>query len=199
MRPAGVELETDMNYAAEEGAGGEHGGGAGDAGPGAEDHRGKPSVIVALEILDGAGAKGKIGRGTKKILHRAAIELSIGLGARAAHRRTLAAVEQLEMDPRRVGDAAHQPVERVDLADEMALADPADRGIAGHLSDFREVLGDEQGARAAAGSGGGRFAAGMTAADDDDIILLRRGNHIICRCRTRKRSFPGCPRRRRFR
>ena len=81
-------------------------------------------------------------------LHRRAVELAVGLGARALHGRALAAVEDAELDAGGVGGAAHQPVERVDLAHEMALAEAADRRIAGHLADRREALGDERRARA---------------------------------------------------
>ena len=38
-------------------------------------------------------------------------------------------------------DAAHQPVERIDLADQMALAEPADRRIARHGADGCEADG----------------------------------------------------------
>ena len=70
-----------------------------------------------------------------------AVELAVGLGARAAHRRALAAVEDAELDAGGVGGAAHQPVERVDLAHQMALAEPADGRIAGHLADRVEACG----------------------------------------------------------
>ena len=103
-------------------------------------------------------------------LHRLAIELAIGLGARALHGRTLRAIEQAELDAGLVGDPAHQAVERVDLADQMALAEPADRRIARHLADGRRLVGDERRARAHARGGRRRLAAGVAAADNDDIV-----------------------------
>ena len=54
-------------------------------------------------------------------LHGRGIELAVGLGARAAYRRALAAVEHAELDAAGVRHAAHEAVERVDLAHEMAL------------------------------------------------------------------------------
>ena len=71
--------------------------------------------------------------------------------------------------PAGVGDAAHQPVERVDLADQMAFAEAADGRIAGHRADRRGGVGDQRRARAHARRGGGRLAAGMAAADHDDV------------------------------
>ena len=70
-----------------------------------------------------------------------AVELAVGLGARALHGRALGAVEQPELDAGRVGHPAHQAVERIDLAHQVALAEPADGRVAGHLADGREACG----------------------------------------------------------
>src|SRR3546814_14713004 len=66
-------------------------------------------VIAAEQRLDGG-----------------AIEPAVGLRARPLHRRTLAPVEQAIMDTGGVGGAAHDPVQRIDLAHQMALAQPAE-------------------------------------------------------------------------
>ena len=71
--------------------------------------------------------------------------------------------------PAGIGDAAHQAVERIDLAHQMALAEPADRRIARHRADGREPLRDKRGARAHARGRGGGLAAGVAAADDDHV------------------------------
>ena len=104
-------------------------------------------------------------------LHRGGIELAIGLGARTAHGRALAAVQNPELDAALVGDAAHQAVERIDLADQMAFAEPADGRIAGHGADGGELMRDQRGSRAHAGRRGRGFTAGMAAADHDDVEL----------------------------
>src|SRR3546814_5683008 len=95
-------------------------------------------VIAAEQRLDGG-----------------AIEPAVGLRARPLHRRTLAPVEQAIMDTGGVGGAAHDPVQRIDLAHQMALAQPADRRVARHLADLARILRDEAHARADP-SGGGR-------------------------------------------
>ena len=51
--------------------------------------------------------------------------------ARAAHGRPLASVQDTELDTSRIRDAAHEPVQRIDLADEVALADAANGRVAG--------------------------------------------------------------------
>ena len=54
-------------------------------------------------------------------------------------------VELAELNARRVGMAAHQSTQRVDFADEMALAQPADGGIAAHVGDAVDVPCEEEG------------------------------------------------------
>ena len=64
-----------------------------------------------------------------------AVDLLVRLRARRPDRRAAAAIEQLELNARRVDRAAHQPAERIDLANEMALGRAADRRIARHVRD----------------------------------------------------------------
>ena len=52
------------------------------------------------------------------------------------------------MDGRRIGGAADQSVERVDLAHEVSLAEPADRRIAAHRPDRLEIETDQPDTRA---------------------------------------------------
>ena len=75
---------------------------------------------------------------------RPAIELAVGLRARPAHRRALAAVQDAELDAGPVDRAPHDAVERIDLAHQMPLAEPADRRIARHLADRRPLVGQQQ-------------------------------------------------------
>ena len=102
-------------------------------------------------------------------LHRRRVELAVGLGARPADRRTLAAVEHAKLDAAGIGDPAHQSVQRIDLADQMTLAQTADRGVAGHRADGRKAMGHQRRPRAHPRGGAGGLAAGMAAADDDDV------------------------------
>ena len=103
------------------------------------------------------------------------IKRAVGLGARTAHRRALAPVEQTKLNSGAIGDAAHQSVQRVYLAHQMAFADAADGGIAGHLAQGGEFVRQQKGFGAGAGGCRGSFAAGMAAADDDDIVSAHGG------------------------
>ena len=99
------------------------------------------AAMLDDQILDAALDHLQVGGGANGRLHRLAVELAVGLGARALHGGTLGAVEQPELDAGGVGDAAHQPVEGIDLAHEVALAEAADGRIAGHLADRGEACG----------------------------------------------------------
>ena len=67
--------------------------------------------------------------------HPGAVAALVRLRARRPHRRTAAPVQQLELDAGGVDRASHQPAERVDLADQMALRRAADRRVARHVRD----------------------------------------------------------------
>ncbi len=105
----------------------------------------------------------------QQFLHGVAIELSVRLGAGAADGRALLAVEHAELDTGGVGGQPHDAVEGIDLANQVALAEAADRRIAGHDADGRQRLGHQGGAGAHARRGGRGFGAGVAAADHDNI------------------------------
>ena len=76
-------------------------------------------------------------------LHGGGVKLAVGLRTRTAHGRPLAAVEHAELNAGRASaTASHQAVERIDLADQMTLAEAADRRVARHRPDGREAMGD---------------------------------------------------------
>ena len=162
-------LLAEMDQAAQEGAGGDDDGAGrklaavGQANAGDAAIRERPARPPRLRSTSRL-AVAAIAR-----LHRRGIELAIGLGARPAHRRTLASVEHPKLDAAGIGDPAHQPVQRIDLADQVALAEPADRWIAGHRADGREPVRHQRGPRTHARGRGRGLAAGVAAADDDNV------------------------------
>src|SRR6185295_12789295 len=70
-----------------------------------------------------------------RLLHARAsepgIERAIALGARPPHRRPARSVEDPELDAGGIGEAPHDPAQRVDLPDELALGEASDRRVAG--------------------------------------------------------------------
>src|SRR5262249_15611181 len=64
-------------------------------------------------------------------LHGPLVQLLVLLGTRTADGRTAASIQEAELDTAEVGEAPHDAAERIDLTDEMPLAEAADGRIAG--------------------------------------------------------------------
>ena len=168
---------ADVDDAAQERAGGQHRGAAGDPGPVGANHGGEAAVRPDLQVLHRRRAQCQGGRGVQRRPHGAAIQRAVRLRPRPAHRRPLAPVQQLEMDARRVRHPAHQAVERINLTHQMPFADPTDRRIARHFSQRFQLVSQQQRARAHAGGGRGGLTAGMATADNDDVKMIGSGSH----------------------
>ena len=115
----------------------------------------------------------------ENLAHLDAVELLVALGARAPDGGAAGGVEQAELDADGVGDFAHDAAESVDFADQMALGDAADGGVAAHLGDEVEVHGDERGLEAHARGGHGGLAAGVARAHHGDIVLFGKSHPIL--------------------
>jgi hypothetical protein len=77
------------------------------------------------------------------------------------------------MDARHVRGTAHEPIKRVDLANQMPLANAANGRIAGHLADRRTLVADENCARTKSRCRRRSFTAGMTSTDNNDVTPKR--------------------------
>ena len=169
--PAGdLRLGADVNAPAQERAGGDHDRARAEA-PLLErlDAEDRARLLVDEQPRDGALHREDVGVLLEERPHRAPVESAIALRARRPHGGPLAAIEHPELERREVRRASHDAAERVDLARDGALRDPADRRIAGHLADRLERRGEEDHPRAEPRRGDRGLDARMTAADDDDI------------------------------
>src|SRR4051794_16110957 len=63
-------------------------------------------------------------------LHGFLVELTIGLRPRTSDSRSLPPIQKPELDARGIGNAAHQPIKRINFPDQMTFSQAADRGIA---------------------------------------------------------------------
>ena len=126
-------------------------------------------IPVHDEIGDGLLEQREPGRAFEHPANVPAIQRAVDLGAGRPHRGTLARVEGTEVDPAVVRGHRHRPAERVDLLDEVPLADPADGRVAAHLPQRLDALGEQQGLRAGPRRGKRRLGAGMAATDDDHV------------------------------
>ena len=126
-------------------------------------------------------------------LHRLTVKAAVSLGAGAANGRSLASVEQAELDTGPIGDPAHDAVERVDLPHKMALAQPADGGIAGHLADGFKLVGEQERTRADARRRRSRFTTSVAATDHNDVIVPHGAHFMVFGARRqRKRQEQRC-------
>ncbi len=103
---------------------------------------------------------------------RPAIEHTVSLRPGRTNRRALAGVENPELDPRLVGGERHCPAERIDLLDQMPLADPPDRRIAGHLAKRFDAVRQQQRAAPRARRHQSGLGAGMASSDNDHFEAL---------------------------
>ncbi len=101
--------------------------------------------------------------------HRASIQTAVTLRPRRPDRRPLRPIEHPELDAREIGGPPHDATKRVDLAHDRALCNPADGGIARHLTDRLEILREKQGAGAGTRGECGGFRARVATPDDDDV------------------------------
>ncbi len=167
--PTGHPLLAAEKRAAEEGAGAQH-------------HRRslEPGTVGKLEPAHHAALEHKrrglaldqlkAGLRLDRVLDRCLEQRSVSLNPRPPDRAALRAIEHPVMDRRGVCRARDQPVEGIDLAHQVPLAEATDRRVAAHSPDCVEIEADEADARIHPRSHGGRLAAGMAAPDDEEIV-----------------------------
>ncbi len=102
-------------------------------------------------------------------LYRVRIQFPVRLCARAAHCRTFTAVQHPELNAAQIRGAAHQAIQGIDFADQMSLAQAADRRIAGHGAHGRELVGDKGRVGAHARRGSCCLGPGVPAAHDNHV------------------------------
>ena len=74
-----------------------------------------------------------------------AVPATVCLGPRRANRWTLPAVQQPELYSGLIDPQGHLPAQSIDLAYELALGKPPDRGVTGHLRNGVQIGGKEEG------------------------------------------------------
>ena len=121
------------------------------------------------QVVAGFGKNGQIGLIFQSAADGLLVQHAVGLGAGGADGRAFRGIQDAELDTGFVGGRCHRPAQRIDLADQMALADAANRRIAAHRPERVEVVGQQQRVRTRPRRGKRSLGAGVTAADDDDI------------------------------
>src|SRR5574337_1009703 len=164
---AGILGLTDVDLAGEKGAGGQHHGACAERQPHLGDHAGDAAVLddqVVHRLLEQL----QLRLGFHDAADGRLVQRAIGLTAGGAYGRTLGGVERAPLDARAVGGVRHGATQRVDLPDQMPLADAADGRVAAHLADRLDVVAEQQGTRARPRRGERGFGAGVAAARSEE-------------------------------
>ncbi len=164
-----VICETDVNTPAKKSPRGQHDGARHEA-QSRLCHYTSDAFAFNNEVINRLLESAEIRKFAKQTAYRLLVQHPIGLGARGTHRRTFACVQNAELDAGTVGGARHEATERIDLLDQVALADATDRRIAGHGADRLDIVREQQGLGAQTRAGRGRLGAGMAAANYDYVI-----------------------------
>src|ERR1051326_160370 len=114
--------------------------------------------------------------------HLDAVQRPISLRPGRSNRGTTGSIQQPKLDARAINNPAHYAAERINLADQMTLADTANCGIAGHLSDEIEIESEQCRVRADSGGGSCGFTSSVATANHD---------HIECLVKNHKTNSPG--------
>ena len=131
--------------------------------------RGRADDPVAFhdQVIDGLLEDRQVGLILEAATDRLPIEHPVCLRARGTHSRSLARVQDAELDAGLVRCFGHRPAQRVDLLDQMPLADAPDGRIARHLAECLHAVGQQQRARTHARGGKRRLGASVPATDHD--------------------------------
>ena len=103
-------------------------------------------------------------------LHPLAIQLTICLQPWALNRRAFFSIKKAVLDPGNVRDASHQPVECVDLADQVSFPKTSDRRITRHNANRGGLHRDKRRSGTHAAGYSRSFHAGMSTPNHDDVV-----------------------------
>ena len=101
---------------------------------------------------------------------------AVALASQALDRRSLAGVEQAEVDARGVGGLGHEPAQRIQLAHEVPLAYAADGGVARLPGDGAEGIRHQDGGQALEGQDPGGLAPRVAGSHDHRVRLDPMGH-----------------------
>ena len=115
----------------------------------------------------------------KRQLDRLLIQRPISLKARTLNCRTLASVEQPELNSGTVSGSGHDAIERVDLANEMPLAQASNRRITGHHANPVSAHGYKRDGYSEPGRRISGLNSGMTGAHNNDVIVFHVKQNLL--------------------
>jgi hypothetical protein len=131
-----------------------------------------PFGLIALDqqSFDAALAQSETWAILQHSLHAQPIESFVGLGSRRSNCRPLFSIEGSELNSGVINSSTHLAAEGVDLFDQMALANTANRGVTRHLADVVKIEGEHQGLTSHTRGCQASFDTSVPRANDDHIV-----------------------------
>ena len=164
---------ADVDFAAQEGSGGQHDGFGGQKARFLAKNARNP-VVFDLHGLDLVGDEGQVVLGLQDGVHAGGIGRLVALDPVSADGGAFAAIEHPELDSGAVGVQRHLAAEGVEFEDHVRFGDAADGRIAGHPRRGQRIHRDQGRADAQPRRGQRRLAAGMSGADHHDVVGVHR-------------------------
>ena len=183
-------LVADMNKAAEKSSGSQDDCTTGNFSSVGENNTADSFPIIEEKIGDLAFDNGQIFESGDLRLHRPAVQFTVSLGPRAAYGRPLPPVKHPKLDPRRIRNPAHQTVESIDFAHEMAFTQSANCRVARHRADRRKGMRHQGRLRPDSRRGARCLTAGMATSDNNDVEILFHPTSCLKRARWRGNVRP---------
>jgi hypothetical protein len=136
-------------------------------------------ALLDYQIVDSRLEEPQIGLVFQTTTDGLPIKDPIRLRARGPDRWAFARIEDAELDAGLVGRCCHRTAERIDLLDQMSLANAADRWIAGHLTQRFEAMGQQERGRTHTGGGKRSLGTRMPSAHDQHIKMTGEIHDLI--------------------
>jgi hypothetical protein len=111
----------------------------------------------------------KVGLGQNGLRHHIPIEGPVTLNPRAPNRRALPSVQHFKLKPGPIRGPRHFAAQGVDLAHHLALTNPTDSRVAGHLAYLGFIECNQQCGMAQPGPRQSGLNRGMTRTNDDKV------------------------------
>ena len=99
------------------------------------------------------------------LTHGFAIQHAVSLRTGGAHRRAFARIEYAKLDAGFISGRRHGTTQGIDFFDQVPFADAADGGVARHLPQGFDAVGQQQGVAAHARSRERGLGPGVAASD----------------------------------
>jgi hypothetical protein len=116
------------------------------------------------------------GNGFERFLQPRAVSALVGLRTRRPNSRSPAAIQQLELNARRVDRDTHQPTEGINFSNEVSFCGSTDGRITGHMPDCAVgQSADRHGATELSGGPGG-LNAGVPGSNNENVVPV---HHLL--------------------